>query len=67
MTHKFNEPSIQVMILQSILRHSQQYKAWPKTIVLNPAHLPYANLFLACSDVSAVGSDEVAVDEVVTE
>lgn len=66
MTHKFSEPSIQVMILQSILRHSQQHKAWPKTITINPIHLPYAKLFLAMSAVEAIGCDEVVVDEVIT-
>ena len=66
MTHKFDGLSTEVMILKAILHHSQQYKAWPKTITLNPTHQPYAKLFLSASAIEAVGSDEVAADEVVT-
>lgn len=66
MTHKFDKPAIQIMILQSILRHSQQHEVWPQSITINPVHLPYAKLFLAMSAIEAVGDANIAPDEVIT-
>lgn len=66
-THKFSQHyAIQHNLINAIASHYHKTSVYPQRVTVNPAHQPYAKLFLSASVIKAVGSEAVAMDEVVT-